>query len=621
MASQLHLDAPLDLDSLDVDDAEASESLREILLDRFGEWMVAGERPGVEWAVAEALRFKADFLDGRLGSWRAGDLAEILTEWFPRKVSADEANVALVCPTLRAFFTWLDEAELLDGDGDPLPVLLATLDRVEPGLVVAMADESMFGMAKSVTRAMLDDGVALDDEGAVREWIAGFNSRATVDPLPRPTLPPMAVPDDVTLTRLVADTPAMARLATLVDWVGDGRRLTRAGNLRLRDARQLVRLLGLGVRGEVLADLGSAAHLTSLELAFRWALAADFLETDGHTVVRGDAADLLTAAPLDAWRGAFVALLSLGVVSAGMTGWVPFWVEPLDELAGMLLARLHTHGAASVDELAADALAEITDTFDLSDVTEPQRGTMADAMPASVGLLVDRLAQAGAVEVAEGRVDSAPLGRWFLRQLLRARGVEVPDVAATDAAGLLAACVDWDGAMVGAAVEQWVAGQRPESAAEQLAAAAVGSDDARVRVLAFAALELIGAPAEPAVRGLRAHPDCWGFAAVWLTDNGFDERRPLNPCDGMGALVGRLGVLLAGDGPNRMVEELAAALPPDDQHAVVAELWRHDDPAVPLILDALAAHAPKPVAKAAAKARFKQRSAAPPAWIGKPEAG
>ncbi|HVL98031.1 MAG TPA: hypothetical protein VM324_01920 [Egibacteraceae bacterium] len=608
MTSQLDLDAALDLDP---EDPEAFEAVRETLLDRFGEWMEAGQRPGVEWAVAEALRFKADSLDGRVGRWRAGDLDEILTEWFPRKIWADEADVALVCPTLRAFFTWLDRAGLLAGDGDSLPALLATLDRIEPGLAAAMADESRFGMGKSMTAAMLADGVDLDDDGAVQEWIAGFNHVAAAQSRPCCTLPPVAVPDEETLARLAAAAPAMVRLATLVAWVGDGRRLTGAGNLGLRDARELAGLLDPDVPAEVLASLRSSAHLIPVELAFRWALAAGFLEVDGPTVVPGNAADLLTTAPFDAWRQAIIALLAMGVTSAGMTGWVPFWAELLDKIAGVLLAGLHTHGPASPDDLADEALAEIEGSFDLSDVTALQHTTMAKALPGSVRLLVDRLAQAGAVQVTGDQVELAALGRWFVRDLLRRGGLEVPDLTEIDAAGLFTACRHWDAAVVDSALEGWVASREPVAAAEALAAVAGGTDDAETRLMAFAALECVGPAAEPAVRRLRDHPACRAYAAMWLIERGFEEPRPLDAHDYVAFLVNKLGLLLASSGPQAMAEAFVAAMPADGQHALVAELWRHDDATVPLILDALAAHGPKPVAKAAAKARFKHRTAAP----------
>lgn len=610
MAAQLDLGVALDLDR---EDPEGSEAVRHTLLDRFGEWMEAGRRPGVAWAVAEALRFKADYLDGRVGSWRASDLDEILTEWFPRKVCADEADVALVCPTLRAFFTWLDQAGLLAGDGDPLPALLDTLDRIEPGLAAAMADESRFAMGKSMIAAMLADGVDLDDDAAVQEWIAGFDRVAAAEPRPRLTLPPMAVPDDQTLVRLAAAAPATVRLATLVAWVGEGRRLTGAGNLGLRDARQLAGLLAPDVPAEVVAGLRSAAHLVPVELAFRWALAADFLEIDGSTVVPGEAADLLTTAPFDAWRQALIALLAMGVTRVGMTGWVPFWAELLDEVAGVLLAGLHTHGPASPDDLADQALAEIEDSFDLSDVTALQRATMAKALPSSVRLLVDRLAQAGAVQVTDDQVELTALGRWFVRDLLRRGGLEVPDLAEIDAAGLLTACTHWDEEVAARALEGWVASHGPAAAAEALATVAAGTDEAQMRILAFSALALVGPAAEPAVRRLRDRPACGGYAAMWLVEHGFDESRSLDADDAAAVLVDNLGLLLAVQGPQAMIEAFAGVQPADGQQALVAELWRHEHPDVPLILDALAAHAPKPVAKAAAKARFKHRTAAPQA--------
>lgn len=171
MAPQL---AEIDLDV--GEDWEEAESVQQALLDHFGEWMVAGKRPGAEWPVAEMLRFKAGYIDGHLGCWRCGDLAEILTELFPRKVSADEANIAVVVPTLRQFFSWLDEIGLLDADSDPLPALHAELERIAPELPALMFDESRYGPGKMVTAAMLADGVDLEDPGAVQTWIDAYNA-------------------------------------------------------------------------------------------------------------------------------------------------------------------------------------------------------------------------------------------------------------------------------------------------------------------------------------------------------------------------------------------------------------------------------------------------------------
>jgi hypothetical protein len=65
---------------------------------------------------------------------------------------------------------------------------------------------------------------------------------------------------------------------------------------------------------------------------------------------------------------------------------------------------------------------------------------------------------------------------------------------------------------------------------------------------------------------------------MWLIENGFEERRSLDPEDSMGVMVDNLGALLDRHGPQRMAQEFATAFTTDDQHAILAELWRHDDP-------------------------------------------
>jgi hypothetical protein len=168
-----------ELTALDLDigeDWEAAEVIQDALLEHFGEWMVAGERQGVEWAVAETLQFK-DAIDGHFGWWRRGHLAEFLTELFPRKISADEANIALVVPTLRDFFTWLELTGLLDPDSDPLSALHDELERIEPELPGLMSDVSRYGLGKRMTAAMLADGVDVTDADAVQAWIGAYNAR------------------------------------------------------------------------------------------------------------------------------------------------------------------------------------------------------------------------------------------------------------------------------------------------------------------------------------------------------------------------------------------------------------------------------------------------------------
>jgi hypothetical protein len=83
---------------------------------------------------------------------------------------------------------------------------------------------------------------------------------------------PVEVAPPPELRAAAASAPTVQRLRALVEWLGEGRKLTAAGNLTLADGKELARLLGL-VDPNRLADLRvrSAQDIAGLELLVGWA--------------------------------------------------------------------------------------------------------------------------------------------------------------------------------------------------------------------------------------------------------------------------------------------------------------------------------------------------------------
>ena len=211
-----------ELTAVDLDvgeDWEAAEAVQDALLDHFGEWMVAGERRGVGWAVAETLRFKVG-IDGHLGWWRRLDLAEILTELFPRAVSADEANIALVVPTLRDFLNWLELTGLLDPDSDPLWALHDELDplgtQADQRVRTDRPGYEEFGRQKFLATAPAAYA------GLVRDIVTQSNRLASLRTITCPTLVIVGAQDE----SFMLDAHAMAHLVVPV---GPGHRELHIG--------------------------------------------------------------------------------------------------------------------------------------------------------------------------------------------------------------------------------------------------------------------------------------------------------------------------------------------------------------------------------------------------------
>jgi hypothetical protein len=203
------------------------------------------------------------------------------------------------------------------------------------------------------------------------------------------------------------------------------------------------------------------------------------------------------------------------------------------------------------------------------------------------------------------------LGTWGVHGRLRESGWQVPvagQLAAGDAAVLLAALADYDAEEGEAEIASWL-GRRtaPEAAAELLDAARQGSPG--LRGAAFAVLDRVGGEAVPPVRDALADPMLRPHAVVWLRDHG--EPAELGRGDQEWLLVDLGAGLLEEAEPADVVAELLPELPSGGQAELVAGLWEVEHPGLIGLLTALGEHHGDPaVAKAARKAALKARSRA-----------
>lgn len=122
------------------------------------------------------LEWKLGYADGELVRWTLGDLRELLLDWFPRKVTADEGTIAVAADAVTAFLGFLAAEELLDAPV-PLASLEAAVARLRPRFEQACRDPRNWGLAKSMYAWMEADGVDPADEDTVQAWIADFNAR------------------------------------------------------------------------------------------------------------------------------------------------------------------------------------------------------------------------------------------------------------------------------------------------------------------------------------------------------------------------------------------------------------------------------------------------------------
>ena len=148
---------------------------------RFAAWC-ADTGSAVELDAPEGpIHYKWSFLDGRLTHWTRNDLAEIYTEIYPAKVMADREELGDVMTEARAFLAFLAETDLLDADSEPIDMLLAHLDVVEPHFRRNMADPSLFSFGKRLWTTAAGEGVQIDDPEAVEAFMVDFNARTKAE--------------------------------------------------------------------------------------------------------------------------------------------------------------------------------------------------------------------------------------------------------------------------------------------------------------------------------------------------------------------------------------------------------------------------------------------------------
>lgn len=139
------------------------------------------------------------------------------------------------------------------------------------------------------------------------------------EPAPKRRRKPTAAPAEV--VSAAEQAAVLARFATLVDFYGDGRKLTQTGQPTLADARALVELLGTTDRfDETIGDrtfkTKSAAELPELGFTLRWAITAGALRKERGRLRATATWRKLDGKPLERWLKAADALPALGPLAA-----------------------------------------------------------------------------------------------------------------------------------------------------------------------------------------------------------------------------------------------------------------------------------------------------------------
>ncbi|WP_211265416.1 hypothetical protein [Actinacidiphila oryziradicis] len=420
--------------------------------------------------------------------------------------------------------------------------------------------------------------------------------RAATTSRSRPPRPPEGTPALAELSRRArAELVDAVRLARWADAVSSGAAPGSTGILRDADVRRAAAALGLTDR-EVRAAWDRARLAGLIELhkgAARpgWRLRA--WDRDDTAVLRG------WVALFDAWSLAHPA-----ADDPACTDVDPSLVAEAIEAAPQLLSLLHLSSGpvavAALLDLLRQRVAELRE-----ERHEPPAEGSGDPLPVLLDWTLDAFARVGALHPRDsarpGEVTITALGSWAVWVKL-----EQICVAAQGPAGhieqsaeeMLKACVGLSPGPARAEHQAWLAARPAAQAVAELLEVGRG-EDALLRGLAFEALRVVGAPAEPAVRAVVEEPPLRPYALLWLAEQ--EGRDPEDVADLLTRdeatwlwvdtaaavadhgeshlLVSHLDAAVQGSVP-RLLKELRAVGHPRTVQVLVALAAAHPDPAL-----------------------------------------
>jgi len=598
----------------------------------------AGDPDGVR-LVLELMRDYLGIADPRdLGP---GDLRTLLLSVFPRKITVfDREGVFEATQDVHDLLRFMAET----GQVSSVARLERELSEILPDFPDAMMNPANWGMARSFMQEMDSDGVDINDQGAVDQWIASYNSRSQRHLLGDPDLfsdggdlldsdshatvreayglpdrlPALRLPGQAELASAARESRLLSRVRALAVWA-DGRELTPDGDLVPADLAAAAGLLEIDV------PPGAATIDDVPELLQIWHLAccALFVCNDGDRAEVDETVDEWPGGDedevMDAWAAAFGHLIGHSLPIDGQDDDLAMDLglvaAPASLAIALFLARdqgIPLGGCRSLmNELATAGLAPADVAKTLAAWTRAH-GELAD-------ILLDRLSQLGAVETEGEAVRLTPLALWQVYQELSG-SVEIPLLPLPEemtAAELVDFGTDASEDELARELGEWLAVRPATDAARELLVVATQAGPA-LRMMSTSLATAIGVVAEPAWREVLGDPALSAYAKLAL--NQIAGRDPaVDPLPGLRIELGEVASMLgdtlvamseAIDG-KEIAEMLSRAVPPGEEERLFELMWRSPNLAARQSLELLGRHHPdKKIAKAARKAAFKARSRA-----------
>jgi hypothetical protein len=390
----------------------------------------------------------------------------------------------------------------------------------------------------------------------------------------------------------------------LAEWVGD-RRVTKAGNLTLADARAAVQELGL----PDYPSARTANRFPELHTLWRLAVELEFLEVKNGRAEFG--------AALQADSDSEIVELWVDLLSITLHDAVE---QPGDEakLMPLLVGLYLTTGGVTIDDLTTHVAAASFDVG-VDEITTALRSINPQFLGMAFGPIVQsHLATLEAIDAVvldgeEARLTD--LGRFGLACRFEMGGIGAPfvtDLAEATVAQILDLGLTED---QNALFDEWLAARGVESAIESMFEHARGGTPLH-RVVAFGMLNQFGPEAGDRIRACFDDRDLRPHANAWLNARGLPAGEATLD-DLHRVFIDMVAADLdAADGEALAVRDSIRELAEDAEYDAVQlfeNLWQCEHPQTLEVLEALSRHHPDPAAAKAARKAVRSAAGGSPA--------
>lgn len=161
-----------DMDMMDKIEAMMEQWFDDYIKSSFFDNLTDREKDNAGFIIKIFSEYMYNYLYESPEQWSSSSVEEVLSDVFPRKISADQETYEDVEPVLTTFFTFLSDSNKIKNAN----ALTKAVKKACPKMLREANDSSNWGMAKSLMMGAFESGIDIDDKQAMDKFMMQYNA-------------------------------------------------------------------------------------------------------------------------------------------------------------------------------------------------------------------------------------------------------------------------------------------------------------------------------------------------------------------------------------------------------------------------------------------------------------